>query len=158
MLTKEKRILIVDDDDAIRALLFTILRRRRFAVDGARNGVDALARLRNCVYSVMLLDLMMPIKSGWDVLAELKKLPTGERPLVIVLTAGNEPRDLDSSIVAGSIRKPFDVDLLMATVTPGMEALNQKAPLPELPPPEPPAPTAGKTHQTGLPPVHVYVP
>jgi DNA-binding response OmpR family regulator len=136
MLTNEKRVLIVDDDDAIRALLFTILRRRRFAVDGARNGIEALERLRKCVYSVMLLDLMMPMKSGWDVLDELKKLPADARPLVIVLTAGNEPRDLDSSIVAGSIRKPFDVDLLMATVTACMNALNERPQLPDCPPPD----------------------
>src|SRR5438270_9141853 len=134
--TNDKRILIVDDDDAIRALLFTILRRRRFAVDGARNGVDALARLRKCTYSVMLLDLMMPMKSGWEVLDELKKLPAAERPIVIVLTAGNEPRDLDPSIVAGSIRKPFDVDLLMATVTACMNALDERPQFPECPPPD----------------------
>jgi DNA-binding response OmpR family regulator len=146
MLTKEKRILIVDDDDAIRALLFTILRRRRFAVDGARNGLDALARLRKCVYSVMLLDLMMPIKSGWDVLDELKKLPAGERPLVIVLTAGNEPRDLDSSIVAASVRKPFDVDLLMTTVTACMNALIERAQLPDCPPPDSAAVPAEKVN------------
>jgi DNA-binding response OmpR family regulator len=136
MPTKEKRILIVDDDDAIRALLFTILRRRRFAVDCARNGMEALARLRTCVYSVMLLDLMMPMKSGWDVLDELKKLPAGARPMVIVLTAGNEPRDLDPSIVAGSIRKPFDVDLLMASVTACMNALYERPQHPECPPPD----------------------
>jgi len=136
MPTKEKRVLIVDDDDAIRALLFTILRRRRFAVDGARNGIEALARLRSCVYSVMLLDLMMPMKSGWDVLEELKKLPADARPMVLVLTAGNEPRDLDPSIVSGSIRKPFDVELLMSTVTACMNALNERAQLPDCPPPD----------------------
>jgi DNA-binding response OmpR family regulator len=132
----DKRVLIVDDDDAIRALLFTILRRRGFAVDAARNGIEALARLRNCVYSVMLLDLMMPVKSGWDVLDELKKLPADARPVVIVLTAGNEPRDLDPNLVAGSIRKPFDVDMLMATVTACMNALHERAQLPDCPPPD----------------------
>src|SRR4051812_35209412 len=116
MPTTEKRVLIVDDDDPIRALLFTVLRRRRFAVDVARNGMEALARRRQCVYSVMLLDLMMPLKSGWDVLAELRAMPPETRPVVIVLTAGNEPRDLDPNIVAGSIHKPFDVELLMETV------------------------------------------
>ena len=136
MPTKEKRILIVDDDDAIRALLFTILRRRRFAVDGARNGVEALARLRTCVYSVMLLDLMMPMKSGWDVLDELKKLPADARPMVLVLTAGTEPRDLDPNLVAGSIRKPFDVELLMSTVTACMNALDERPQLPDCPPPD----------------------
>jgi DNA-binding response OmpR family regulator len=136
MPTNDKRILIVDDDDAIRALLFTVLRRRRFAVDGARNGVEALTRLRTCVYSVMLLDLMMPMKSGWDVLEELKKLPVDMRPMVLVLTAGNEPRDLDPAIVAGSIRKPFDVELLMSTVTACMNALNERGQLPDCPPPD----------------------
>jgi len=136
MPTKEKRILIVDDDDAIRTLLFTILRRRRFAVDGARNGIEALARLRTCVYSVMLLDMMMPMKSGWDVLDELKKLPADARPMVLVLTAGNDPHDLDPSIVAGSIRKPFDVELLMATVTACMNALTERPQLPDCPLPD----------------------
>ena len=146
MPTKEKRILIVDDDDAIRALLFTILRRRRFAVDGARNGVEALTRLRSCVYSVMLLDLMMPMKNGWDVLDELKTLPADARPMVIVLTAGNEPRDLDPHIVAGSIRKPFDVDLLMSTVTACMNALNERPQLPDCPPPDSAAVPAEKVN------------
>jgi len=136
MPTKEKRILIVDDDDAIRTLLFTILRRRGFAVDGARNGIEALARLRTCIYSVMLLDLMMPMKSGWDVLDELKKLPADARPMVLVLTAGNEPGDLDPAIVAGSIRKPFDVELLMATVTACMNALTERPQLPDCPLPD----------------------
>ena len=136
MPTTDKRILVVDDDDAIRALLFTILRRRRFAVDGARNGIDALTRLRKCTYSVMLLDLMMPIKNGWEVLDELKKLPVKERPVVIVLTAGNEPRDLDPSVVAGSLRKPFDVDLLMATISACMNALSERPQLPDCPPPD----------------------
>src|SRR3954453_23017247 len=95
----DKRILVVDDDDAIRALLFTILRRRRFAVDGARNGAEALARLRKCAYSVMLLDLTIAIRNGWDVLDELKNLPLNDRLVVIVLPAGNEPRDLDPSLV-----------------------------------------------------------
>jgi DNA-binding response OmpR family regulator len=144
--TNDKRILIVDDDDAIRALLFTILRRRRFAVDGARNGLEALARLRKCVYSVMLLDLMMPVKSGWDVLDDLKKLPADARPMVIVLTAGNEPRDLDPHIVAGSIRKPFDVDLLMSTVTACMNALHERPQLPDCPPPDSAAVPAEKVN------------
>jgi len=134
MPTNEKRVLIVDDDDAIRALLFTILRRRRFAVDAARNGVEALARLRACRYAVILLDLMMPLKSGWDVLDELQKLPAGSRPVVIVLTAGNEPRTLDPTLVAASISKPFDVEMLMETVMACTNALTERPQLPDCPP------------------------
>ena len=134
MPTNEKRVLIVDDDDAIRALLFTILRRRRFAVDAARNGLEALARLRQCRYAVILLDLMMPMKSGWDVLDELQRLPADTRPVVIVLTAGNEPRNLDARLVAASISKPFDVEVLMETVMACTNALAEQPQLPDCPP------------------------
>jgi two-component system, OmpR family, response regulator len=134
MSANEKRILIVDDDAAIRALLFTMLRHRGFAVDGASNGVEALARLRSCVYAAMLLDLMMPVKNGYDVLDELKKFPADVRPIVIVLTAGNEPRDLDPGLVAGSIRKPFDVEVLLDLITACVNALAPRPQLPDCPP------------------------
>ena len=113
----EKRILIVDDDDAIRTLLFTVLRRRGLLVDTARNGVEAMERCGNCRYSVVLLDLMMPLMSGWDVLSRLEKVPLEQRPFVIVLTAGLEPRNLDPRLVSGTLRKPFDIEMLVDTVS-----------------------------------------
>ena len=114
----ERRILVVDDDDAIRALLFTILKRRGFAVDTARNGVEAVQRLDRCNYTLMLLDLMMPRMNGWEVLEHIDRFGVARSmPLVIVLTAGNEPRDLNPSYVAGTVRKPFDVELLVDTIT-----------------------------------------
>jgi CheY-like chemotaxis protein len=133
MPANEKRILIVDDDEAIRALLFTILRRRGFAIDVASNGVEAMARLRICRYTVMLLDLMMPMKSGWEVMEELKQVPADGRPVVIVLTAGNAPRDLDPALVAGSIGKPFEVGLLIDTITACTNALTARPQLPGCP-------------------------
>jgi len=113
MTETEKRILVVDDDDAIRALLFTILRRRGFAVDAVANGEEAVARFRRCRYAIALLDLMMPVMNGWEVLQWLESLPADDRPMVVVLTAGNEPRSMNPSLVAGTIRKPFDVELLV---------------------------------------------
>jgi DNA-binding response OmpR family regulator len=112
----EKRILVVDDDSAIRALLMTILRRRGLAADGAADGAEALERLAKCDYCVMLLDLMMPRQSGWDVLGEMARWPLERRPIIIVLTAGSEPRALDPTLVAGTVRKPFDVEMLTDTV------------------------------------------
>src|ERR1700694_841706 len=86
----EKRILVVDDDDAIRTLLLTILRRRGLLVDAARHGVEALERLERCSYAVMLLDLMMPRLNGWEVLGQIAKYDPARRPVVIILTAGTE--------------------------------------------------------------------
>jgi len=112
----EKRILIVDDDAAIRTLLFTILRRRGLPVDTAKNGAEALERLGQCRYALMLLDLMMPVMNGWQVLDQVVTMDAKKRPAVILLTAGTEPRTNSADVVVGSIRKPFDVELLYDTV------------------------------------------
>ena len=113
---REKRILVVEDDDAIRALLFTVLRRRGFKVDTAQNGAKGLERFRQCVYSLVLLDLMMPVMNGYQFLDHLQAMNLAHHPLVLVLTAGAPPRNLDPKIVAGALRKPFDIDLLVETV------------------------------------------
>lgn len=110
----EKRVLVVDDEPAIRALLLTILKRRGFQVDTAANGSEAIDRCMRCRYAVVLLDLMMPVMSGWDFLTQIESLK--ERPLVIVLTAGSLPRQLNPAVVAGTLRKPFDMELLVDTV------------------------------------------
>ena len=123
----EKRILIVDDDDAIRALLMTVLRRRGFRVDTARNGIDALERLAACRYSLIVLDLMMPRMNGHEVLSHLSSLPANARPSVIVLTAGLEKGKFDTSLVVGTIQKPFDIELLIDTVTGCVGALEGSA-------------------------------
>jgi DNA-binding response OmpR family regulator len=112
MIEAKKHILVADDDDAIRTLLFTVLRRRGFAVDVARNGADAIESMKRCRYAVALIDLMMPVKSGWDVLEWMGTCPRDERPLAIVLTAGTAVREMRPDIVAGMVRKPFDVELL----------------------------------------------
>jgi DNA-binding response OmpR family regulator len=133
MTIREKRVLIVDDDDAIRALLFTILRRRGFPVDQARNGEEALLCLRRCAYATMLLDLMMPVRNGWDVLDARREFPAAERPVVLVLTAGGEPRNLSAELVSGSIRKPFDVEMLVEAVAACVDTASPRDQLPGCP-------------------------
>lgn len=112
-----ERILIVDDDDAIRALLTTILRRRGLQVDAARNGLEALQLMGENRYALLLLDLMMPRLSGYGVLEKLKGIPAQERPTIVVITAGLEaPPLFDPRLVATTIHKPFDVDTLSEVV------------------------------------------
>jgi CheY-like chemotaxis protein len=132
----EKRVLVVDDDDAIRTLLFTMLRRRGMVVDTARNGAEALQKLGQCAYAVMLLDLMMPVANGWEVLEKLATFEASRRPIVIVLTAGSETRDFSPELVIGSIRKPFDVELLSDMVTGCIATVSQRQQLSDCPPAE----------------------
>ncbi len=130
---EEKRILVVDDDAAIRTLLFTILRRRGLAVDTAKNGAEALERLGECRYALLLLDLMMPVMNGWKVLEHIAALDPSARPVVVLLTAGSEPRDFNPDLVVGSIRKPFDVDLLHDTVAGCISVINSRQQIAECP-------------------------
>ena len=120
-MTSERRILVVDDDDAIRALLQTVLRRRGLRVDSARNGVDALDRLRGHDYALIVLDLMMPRMSGYELLEFLVRQSIMTRPRVLVLTAGMDTRLLPpehaADLVIGSIHKPFDIEMLIDVVT-----------------------------------------
>jgi len=127
---------VVDDDDAIRTLLLTVLRRRGFPVDTARHGGEALAKMERCCYAVILLDLMMPRVSGWEVLQELSRYDQEQRPIVIVMTAGTEPRDIDSRLVAGTIRKPFDVELLLDMVTASVATIGDREQFAGCPPAE----------------------
>lgn len=132
----EKRILIVDDDDAIRMLLLTVLRKRGYRVDTARNGEEAVERSRHCRYSIVFLDLMMPRMSGYEFLDQIESWPADQCPLVLVLTAGSEPRNLNPKIVAGTIRKPFDIELLVDTVGACIRTLDQFAQNDACPPSE----------------------
>ncbi len=124
-MAREKRVLVVEDDEPIRALLFTILRRRGFRVDTATNGQDAIERLKRCNYALVLLDLMMPVMSGYEFLDALERYDKGRRPLVIVLTAGTLPRNLNPAVVAGTVRKPFDVAMLVDTVAACLATLDE---------------------------------
>jgi DNA-binding response OmpR family regulator len=124
----EKKILVVDDDDAIRALLRTVLRRRGFVVDTARNGVEALEQMGTSRYILVVLDLMMPRMSGYELMEQLEVQSVMTRPRVLILTAGLEPRTFDTELVVGTMHKPFDIELLLDTVAGCLTAVE---PLPQ---------------------------
>ena len=76
------RVLVVDDDAEIREALLGVLRDRGFQVEAARDGIQALARLRQRPYDAVLSDLHMPRLDGADLLRELKRV-AGAPPVVI---------------------------------------------------------------------------
>lgn len=132
-MTTDQRILVVDDDDAIRALLQTVLRRRGFRVESARNGVEALELMTAGAYALVVLDLMMPRMSGYELLDHLSRLSIMSRPRVLVLTAGMDtrliPADFITDLVIGTVHKPFDIEMLVDIVT-GFFSAPAPAPVP----------------------------
>lgn len=105
------RILIADDDTSIRQLLTTIVKRERLTVDAATDGEDAIQKLQQHEYAVILLDLMMPHVDGFGVIDYLREHPQKRKPVVLVITAYADQRfkGVDPDVVAGVIRKPFEV-------------------------------------------------
>ena len=113
LVTVEGRVLVVDDEPAIRALVAKIVGRAGLAVDTACDGSDAIAKMQETSYSVLVVDLMMPIVDGFGVVEYVKTMPP-PRPAVIVASASDSAvlRQLDGKIVHSIVRKPFEIDVL----------------------------------------------
>ena len=104
------RILIVEDEPNIIESLSYILRRADFEVTIAANGLEALERLRGTKFSAIILDVMMPGMSGFDVLRQVRADRNLSGLPVIVLTAKGQSRDRQTASEAGAtefITKPF---------------------------------------------------
>ena len=104
------RLLIVDDDAPIRNLLRRLASRAGFDADTAKDGGEAIEKLGRAQYEIVIVDLMMPRVSGFELLEHINTLHP--RPTVIVATAmtdGDISR-VDDSMIRRVIRKPFDVD------------------------------------------------
>jgi CheY-like chemotaxis protein len=111
-----KTILVADDDDVIRNSICMVLADDDFDVIAARDGREVLRELRAQPPRVLLLDLMMPEVSGYEVYNALRDDPTllDEHKLVIVTAA--DPRPQDFPLADAILYKPFDIDTLLETV------------------------------------------
>ena len=108
---KSGRVLVADDDQAIRQLVSTIIQRERIEVDAAADGEEAVAFLEQHEYAVILLDLMMPRLDGFGVVEHLRRHPPAIKPIVLIITAYADQKfkEVDPEIVSGVLRKPFEV-------------------------------------------------
>lgn len=113
-----KRVLVVDDDNGVRTLLSALLRRAGYEFEMAIDGEEGISRLRRSSYDAVILDLMMPVTNGFEVLQFLKSDRPAMLPRVIVATAASHLtlRDFDTSRIHALIRKPFDIDRIMEAV------------------------------------------
>ena len=108
-------ILVADDDAGVRRLLREVLQDDGYDVIEARDGADALDRLREATPDVLLLDVMMPRLSGWDVLDRLKRMHL-DLPVGIITAAQDSSVEADRAGVAARLLKPFTVDAVLSTV------------------------------------------
>ena len=109
------RLLLVEDDGMIAETVLESMRREGYAIDWAQDGRAAELSLGNGVYDLVLLDLGLPRKDGFDLLRGYRR-QGGEAP-VIILTARDAVNDRIRGLDAGAddyLIKPFDLDELAA--------------------------------------------
>lgn len=118
MVVELPRILVVEDDEAIRSMLLAALKRRPLSVDAAGDGVEALELTARHDYAVILLDLMLPRVNGMEFLQAFRADFPHARSVVLVLTAFDEValRRFDTNHAHAIVRKPFDVNILVEMV------------------------------------------
>ena len=89
-----KFILIVDDDPDCRTLVQAVLVSQGYRVEQAVDGQDAVKMLETCTPDLVVLDIMMPGLSGYDVVVHMKQRPNTQNIPMIMLTAKGEHEDM----------------------------------------------------------------
>jgi len=114
-----KTILIADDEASLRLLVKATLSIKKYTIIEATNGKDALVLVKQVNPSLVLLDVMMPHLTGFQVCSEMKKDPIIKNIPVIILTAKGGSEDRETAIAAGAdhfLTKPFRPPALLDAV------------------------------------------
>ena len=110
---RPRSILVVDDEKDLQRLVARVLEDAGFLVSLAGDGREALAKIGAQPPDLVVLDLMMPVMDGWEVLDRLPDIP--HAPPVVVLSAYPDERRAARAGAVGCMRKPFSLRTLVAT-------------------------------------------
>src|ERR687886_189849 len=112
-----KRVLVVDDDDAIRLTVADALQDEGYQVATATNGQEALAQVETTQPDAIVLDLMMPIMDGWGFLEACRQRELCQGIPVLVMSAYRRLAEAAPQLnVRACIAKPFELDVLLGAV------------------------------------------
>ncbi|MHB8873117.1 MAG: response regulator [Myxococcaceae bacterium] len=109
-------ILVVDDDASHRTLICDLLEEMGYRTTEASNGKEALEMLEESLPDAILLDLRMPVMSGWGLLEALKKMPRARQVPIIIISAYGFEWEAELVGAAGYVSKPVDLDRVRTTV------------------------------------------
>ena len=106
------RVLLVDDDRSVLEALGGVIEAEGFEVVRAANGHEALQRFRQQSLDIVLLDLNMPVKGGWDTLEGLTRI-NPLLPIVIITARADANAEVTAKGVAAFMQKPLDIPKLL---------------------------------------------
>jgi DNA-binding response OmpR family regulator len=105
-----RKILIADDEPSIVVALEYLLQRSGYEVLIARNGDEALRQVEEHVPDLVLLDVMMPLRSGYDVCKRIRERPEWQHIRIVMLSAKGRDAEVNTGMAAGAdlyVTKPF---------------------------------------------------
>ena len=114
-----KKVLVVDDEANLTRSVAFILRREGYDVEVASNGEEAIAKAQRSKPQLMLLDIMMPKKNGYEVCQEIREDPALRDIYIIILTAKGQEVDREKGMAMGAddfITKPFSPAFIVEKV------------------------------------------
>jgi DNA-binding response OmpR family regulator len=119
MTTNPVRVLVVDDDPLTRRFVGALLRQKGHEVHEAIDGEDALRAVHTLQPRLVILDLVMPMKDGYEVLEALKADPATKRIPVLILSMRSREEDVVKGLNLGAedyVTKPFNAQELMVRI------------------------------------------
>jgi DNA-binding response OmpR family regulator len=125
---KRQTVLIADDEADLRVLVHTTIESPYYQVIEARDGDEAWTLIKERKPALVLLDINMPRRSGFDILTSIRADPELRGMQVMMLTSSHDQADVDSGIRAGAdfyLTKPFSPADLLARVS---EAIAERVP------------------------------
>jgi DNA-binding response OmpR family regulator len=115
-----KKILVIDDDASIRTLLTVNLSAEGYEVVTAAGGTEGLACLTRESFGLVILDITMPEKDGWEVCKAIRDNDSQQPQRIVMLTARDTPRDkmIGKTLLGADeyLTKPFEIENLLETV------------------------------------------
>lgn len=120
------RILIVEDEFSLADLIATRLRKEKYLVDISQDGEEGLYFATSNAYDLIILDVMLPNRNGFDILKEIRKQKINSK--IIMLTAKSMLEDKLEGLENGAndyITKPFHIDELVARVNVQLKNTNE---------------------------------
>ena len=112
---EKQKILLADDDPAIRQILVRLLADEDFLVVTAANGAEAIALAESTKFDLVLLDLNMPVKNGWDAFEQLSSNDP-LMPIILITARPNQFFPALASGVGALMEKPLDFAKLFQTI------------------------------------------
>lgn len=119
VVTKQKQILVIEDDSSVRTLLDKSLRARGYEVVTCDDGLEGLTMLELTKPDLIIVDIMMPRLDGMTFVQAIKDNERTKPIPVIFLTANNDPKTMIQGINLGAkhyVTKPFQLDELLGKV------------------------------------------